>query len=132
MKDSDILRQLISLAFDTDPDPTQLRLSDCLDLLTRIVTSEQKQGRLTRAVTHQHALFAGADPEPPDTEPSTPPPQEPPAVVEEPGWVKTGGRGSLEKKAVFDRLAAYRQSNGLGCFAKIVSAANGAVSEQDL
>lgn len=40
MKDSEILRELISLAFDTDPAPSNITLRQALDLLARTVARE--------------------------------------------------------------------------------------------
>lgn len=50
----------------------------------------------------------------------------------EPGFVKAGGRGVFEKRAIFERLQSFRKHGGLGCLAKIIDAANGAVSESEL
>ena len=44
MKDSDVLRDLISLAFDRDPADAEITLRDCLDLLSRTVAAEQRNG----------------------------------------------------------------------------------------
>ena len=41
MKDSDVLRDLISLDFDRDPADAEITLRDCLDLLSRTVAAEQ-------------------------------------------------------------------------------------------
>lgn len=78
MKDSDILRQLISLAFDTDPADTAVTLLDCLDLLTRTVVAEQ------RCVTIDTTQPHGSCPQNPSAFP--PPPPGRPADV--------GGRGT--------------------------------------
>lgn len=40
MKDSDILRQLISLAYDSDPQEITISLTHCLDLYAKIVQRE--------------------------------------------------------------------------------------------
>ena len=42
MKDSDILRDLISLAFDHDPAEAEVTLKQCLDLLSKTVAAEQQ------------------------------------------------------------------------------------------
>ena len=42
MKDSDILQDLISLAFDHDPADAEVTLKQCLDLLSRTVAAERQ------------------------------------------------------------------------------------------
>ena len=42
------------------------------------------------------------------------------------------GRGGAEKRAIFARLKAWRESHGLGCFRPIVTMSNGAVTEDEL
>ena len=45
---------------------------------------------------------------------------------------KTVGRGASEKRAIYERLADFRQRNGLGCFAEIERASRGKISEAEL
>ena len=46
--------------------------------------------------------------------------------------VKTTGRGAAEKRAIYERLVAFRQRNGLGCFAELEKASKGKVTEAEL
>ena len=112
MKDSEILRDLISLAFDTNPADATVTLQDGLDLLVRTVCAEQK--RLS-------ARFALTAP--------------PPATEEEPmreTSMNACGRGAAEKREIYDRLTVYRAQHGLGCLAPVADATGGVVSEDEL
>lgn len=42
------------------------------------------------------------------------------------------GRGGAEKRAIFARLKAWRESHGLGCLRRLEDVANGAVTEDEL
>ena len=128
MKDSEILRDLISLAFDANPADTDISLRDCMDLLTRTVMSEQKISGLIETVAHQHALFADRKPE----APVTPTASQDAEKADQPGWVKVGGRGVFEKRAVYERLVAFRKRNGLGCFTRLEETAKGEVTATEL
>ena len=52
-----------------------------------------------------------------------------------PVTVTTGtflGKDAKEKRAIFERLTAYKKSHGLGCCRNIADAANGALSAEDV
>ena len=65
MKDSEILSDLISLAFDSNPKDTSISLRDCIDLLTRTIICESQGIGISEIVAKQHALFADRAPEHP-------------------------------------------------------------------
>lgn len=125
MKDSEILRDLISLAFDSDPADTAVTLMDCLDLLTRTVVAEQQSTAMHHSAARPPDCRSPAGSSAPPAAPPTP-------EAGVPGFVKAGGRGVLEKRAILERLLSFRQRNGLGCLAQIINAANGAVTESEL
>lgn len=43
-----------------------------------------------------------------------------------------GSQDGFDKRAVYERLVAYRKRNGLGCFVKLKKAANGDLTDMDL
>ena len=61
MKDSEILRDLISLAFDSNPADTNIALRDCLDLLGRTIIAENAGG-CAEIVAKKHSLVTGQTP----------------------------------------------------------------------
>ena len=171
MKDSDVLRDLISLAFDRDPADAEITLRDCLDLLSRTVAAEQRNGsdeagerakaeraacaaspnvadgtpddgtteRAVRAVRSAQAANRGDNDRAEVGKPKMPQggiclstKSEELSTRPRASRSVTVGRGAAEKRAIYERLAAYRRENGLGCFARLEKAANGAVTETEL
>lgn len=73
MKDSEILQELISLAFDNDPAPTNVTLRQSLDLLARTIIAENDGCSHVELAAHPHALFANPQPATPESASATPP-----------------------------------------------------------
>ena len=139
MKDSEILSDLISLAFDSNPKDTNISLRDCIDLLTRTIIAEKKNG-YAEIVARQHTLFADQTPAPKAVMTSRPDTcaqsgNDEPGCTKEADTIPTfkpAGIGAAEKREVFERLVAYRRQHGLGSLAAIAKAANGVVTEDEI
>lgn len=120
MLHSETARELISLAFDNNPADSRVTLADALDLFAMLVTAE---------VRIEYGLKTAQTPAP-TAEP------EPSPVVETPPEPETTqtppGRGGKFKAEVLQRLKAYRKANGLGSFAPLAKAANGAITEDEM
>ena len=43
-----------------------------------------------------------------------------------------GSQDGFDKRAVYERLVAYRKRNGLGCFVQLKKATNGELTDMDL
>ncbi len=125
MKNSEICRQLIMLAYDADPDPDKISigLGDAMDLYRDLVLDEQGV-----------AIIAQIDggPLPPSEE-------EPPIIPAESSKpepnalqgfepVRVGGisgRSAVEKRLIYRKLVDYRIRHGLGCLKALSDAARG-------
>lgn len=116
MKDSEILRDLIRLAYDCDS-TVEITLADCLDFYARVVASEVRMepALVTPGPRTQKRVAADRRPEP-----------------VEPGKPQIGGRGSTEKRAIYEKLKAYREKHGLGSYAPLAKASNRALSEDTI
>lgn len=65
--------------------------------------------------------------------PESEPPSEVPEPDDKPMNVELhGGRGCKVKKMIQDRLIAYRNEHGLGCWARVAEASMGRLNEDDL
>ena len=139
MKDSEILRDLISLAFDSNPADTNIALRDCLDLLGRTIVAENAGG-CAEIVAKKHSLVTGQTPTTSaagrvkaDTDDicggeGYQGPEEP----EEKPTFNAVGVGAAEKREIYSRLSDYRSRNGLGCLAAVAKATNGVVTEAEI
>ena len=137
-RDSEIIRDLISLAFDTDPEQSDITLVECLGLYERSLRREREiedarvaalldeiksGGRLIRPISVEDAsAYSDIGDKPPadGDAPSAPedakecPPEE-------------HGRGKAEKQSIYNRLKAFRDYNGLGCLNDVAAATGGKV-----
>jgi len=125
---TEILRQLIELAYDDNPADIDITIRDCLDLYGELVRAESLP--IPGVVCELHADAEGANthtsaatPEPA----SVPPVKDPPDIG--PG---AGGRGGKEKQEIFRLLKAYRDAHGVDAFQEISRAANGAVTAEQV
>ena len=138
MKDSEILSDLISLAFDSNPKDTSISLRDCIDLLTRTIIRESQGIGISEIVAKQHALFADRAPEHPAAVKPSIGPGAPGSGEAEPNEADTAstfksvGIGAAEKREVFERLSDYRRNHGLGSLAVVAKATNGVMTEDEI
>ena len=114
MKQSEICRQLIMMAFDPARADFSITLGDAMDLYRDLIMRE------TPADGIDEALAAAVTSPLDDMEPFTG------NVVD---TIK--GRGSYEKKEIYQRLIDYRSKHGLGSLKDVADASNG-ITETDL
>jgi len=112
MRDSEILRELIGMAYACE-NKAGITLSDCLDLYGRLLMQEQKAEQAPAATVR----------------PDTPCPVATPAKSAEGGFT---GVGAGEKKAIHAKLKAYREKHGLGCYGPLAKATRGALTDDNI
>lgn len=126
MKDSEILQELISLAFDSDPAPSNITLRQALDLLARTVAREH--GTPCTKVALGGVAANGTPPETPVVVKQA----DAPSVAETHAVLSAAGPGAAEKRAIYQRLSDFRASHGLGCLSVVAVAANHIVTADEL
>lgn len=114
MKKSEVCRQMIMMAFDPARAEFSITLADAMDLYRDLIMGETNTASIDEALSD--AVSSPLD----NLEPYTG------SVVD---TIK--GRGSYEKKAIYQRLIDYRSKHGLGSLKTIADASNG-VSETEL
>lgn len=124
MKQSEICRQLIMLAYDPEPNPDHITISigDAMDLYAGLVLSESIPVATLEA-TCEELLD---------------PPTDSPEISSGGGAMNSPsgaeaiiGRGAAEKREIYRKLLGYRSRHGLGCLKKISAGARG-VSEDEI
>lgn len=126
MKDSELLRDLISLAFDRDPAPTDITLRQALDLFARTIAREH-------GTPCTNVPLGGAAAKCPPLKTSGHGKQaDTPSVAETRDVLSAVGPGAAEKRAIYQRLSDFRASHGLGCLSVVAMAANRVVTEDEL
>lgn len=114
MKKSEICRQMIMMAFDPARAEFSITLADAMDLYRDLIMGETNTASIDEALSD--AVSSPLD----NMEAYTG------SVVD---TIK--GRGSYEKKAIYQRLIDYRSKHGLGSLKTVADASNG-VSETEL
>lgn len=141
MKQSDILSQLIELAFDANPGPVTVGLRDALDLLKWVMAKESAPAvcvvidAAEREPAAPVSLPASPEPEPapkPEPEPAPEPKSEPEPAPEPKSGGALTGRGAKEKQEILRRLEEYRAAKGLGAIDKLAKLSNGALNDHDI
>lgn len=143
----DIVVDLIARALGITTDPEIARLTGYLDLYVEVVTVPAALHTYVPAILQQAGPLeapqesggvAPAAPQP-GAEPEAPPVPAPPEKrFNEPDEVSEqrrsafSGQGGKEKREVYQRLRAFRDKNGLGCFVRLEAAANKAVTASEI
>lgn len=143
----DTVIDLIARALGMTTAPEIARLTGYLDLYAELVSPQAELAVTWLAgidFSNANIDGAGVCPDlPPGTEPDHEPevstePVPPEKRFNEPEDVADqrrsafSGNGGTEKREIYNRLRAYREANGLGCFAKLEAAANKAVSAAEI
>lgn len=122
-KDSEILGQLIAMAFAFETEDVTVTLSDCMGLYKRLVLAEAGGAELAGAVEGDPSSAGPGDHHLPPGEGFD---------GEAPAPRHITGRGSQEKKEIHRRLTAYREARGMGCYGPLAAAAKGKLSEDEI
>lgn len=143
MKKSEILLSLMEAVYEGSlpDDPPSLR--ECMSFYAELVQIERKCADKSISALFREAAIpekkhAEKEPEPESGEISTvqeaQEEQEEPATeyADETASEPQGfhGKGSAEKRLIYDRLMDYRKTHGLGCFRKLADCTNGVMEAE--